>query len=147
MTARKPTNMRILHGETRPSRINRNEPRPRQLLPEPPDWLSPDARAVWDRILPELAHMRLVTAADRDALVVYCQAVAHHAQAVREVNERGLLVPGREGNLVKNPACQFVREQAVLVKVMGQQFGLTPAARVSLPGDTSEEGPGWDLLT
>lgn len=146
MTARKPTALKLLHGETRPSRLNLDEPQPRDGVPDPPDWLSAETRAVWDRTSAELAAMGLLTTADRDALAVYCQAVVHHAAAVREVEGRGLLVKGRGGVMVKNPACQMVREQAVLIKIMGQQFGLTPTARASLTTGPSSD-PRDDLLS
>lgn len=146
--APKPTALRVLHGETRPSRVNANEPMPRAGLPDAPSWLEPATREVWDRTVAELAHMRVLTSADRDALVVYCQAVVHHARAVREVAATGLLIEGKDGYPVKNPAMQFVRDQAVLIKVMAGQFGLTPAARVGLTtGDAPDVEGAARLLS
>lgn len=144
--APKPTNLKLLHGETRPSRINASEPRPRPALPDAPSWLSDDVRAVWDRVVTELRHMRVVTAADTDALVVYCQAVVHHREACEQVNRDGLMMIGQKGELVKNPAMQFVRDQAVLIKVMASQFGLTPAARVGLTAGEAPSVEGVERL-
>lgn len=144
----KPTALKLLHGETRPSQLNPNEPMPRMVAPDPPVWLSGRALEVWRRVAAELAHMRVLSAADGDALVVYCQAVAHYEEAVALVGEQGMLVRGRLGEWVKNPAMQFVRDQAVLVKVMAREFGLTPAARVGLAvGDVRESGGAERLLS
>jgi P27 family predicted phage terminase small subunit len=144
----KPTALKLLHGETRPSRVNPNEARPRDALPVPPEWLSDEVRAVWDRVVDELRHMRVVSAADTDALVVYCQAVVHHREAAELVNREGLLLAGRDGGWVKHPAMQFVRDQAVLIKVMAGQFGLTPAARVGLStGDAPDVEGAARLLS
>lgn len=144
--APKPTALKLLHGQNKPSQVNPNEPRPREALPVAPEWLSEETRAVWDRVVGELSHMRVVTAADADALVVYCQAVVHHRRAVESVERDGMLITGRLGEPVKNPVMQFVRDQAVLVKVMAQQFGLTPAARVGLTAGEVDDRSGAERL-
>lgn len=142
----KPTALKLLHGESRPSQVNYNEPKPRSASPVAPDWLPGPVRDVWDRVLPELEHMHVITAADTDALVVYCQAVVHYEEACRVVNADGMLIVGRGGELVKNPAMQFVRDQAVLIKVMAGQFGLTPAARVGLSTGDIQDVTGAERL-
>ena len=144
--APKPTQLKLLHGETRPSRVNLNEPSPRAELPEPPEWLVGEALRVWRYTLGELRHMRVVTAADRDALAVYCQAVAHYAEAAAAVSEQGMLITGKDGYTVRNPAMQFVRDQAVLVKAMAGQFGLTPSARVGLTAGEAPDATGAERL-
>jgi P27 family predicted phage terminase small subunit len=142
-----PTQLRLLHGETRPSRIHQNEPKPRAVLPVAPDWLTDRARSVWDRTVAELDHMGMATMADQDSLVVYCQSVAHYEEACRLVNTAGLLIRGRDGGVVKNPAMQFVRDQAVLIRAYAREFGLTPAARVGLEtGEQPEQHLGPQRL-
>lgn len=127
--APKPTALRLLHGQ-KPK--NPDEPMARVGTPDPPDWIDADVRAVWDRTVDELTHMGVLTTADRDTLVVYCQAVVNHAQAAQLVAKSGTLLRGRDGGVVKNPACQIMRDQALLVRAMAQEFGLTPSARVSI---------------
>jgi P27 family predicted phage terminase small subunit len=144
--APKPTQLRVLHGETAPSRVNPNEAKPRAAAPQTPGWLSGRALEVWHRTCVELKHMGLLSAADGDALTVYCQAVAHYEEAVALVAQDGMMIPGRDGGVVKHPAMQFVRDQAVLIKVMAREFGLTPAARVGLSGDKGEEPGGAERL-
>ena len=80
-----PTKLRLLHGETRPSRINYNEPQPASMEPECPDYFTPDAREVWDRVVVQLRAMDLLAAADQDMLAAYCQAVAKYQKAVRMI--------------------------------------------------------------
>lgn len=141
-----PSNVRRLNGETRPSRVSPDEVQPRAMTPTPPAWLTGRAMEVWDRTVVELAHMKVLTAADTDSLVIYCQAVAHYEEAVRLVNSSGMLVRGRLGEVVKNPAMQFVRDQALLVKTMAAQFGLTPSSRVGLTGEHAETSHAERLL-
>jgi P27 family predicted phage terminase small subunit len=127
-----PTKLRLLHGEHRPSRINANEPVPAAMEPVAPEWFTVEARAVWDRVTYQLKMMELLTAADQDALVVYCEAVVNYEAAVKLVSKAGLLIRGRDGNVVKNPAVQMVRDFGATIRVMSGEFGLTPAARVGL---------------
>jgi P27 family predicted phage terminase small subunit len=130
--APKPTKLRVLHGETRPSRINADEPQPAKMEPTPPEWLNAKALVVWERTVYQLRVMSMLTAADGDALAVYCQSVVNYEEAVRLVNAAGYIIRGRDGNPVKNPAVQMVRDFGAQVRVMAGEFGLTPAARVGL---------------
>ena len=137
--AASPTKLRLLHGETRPSRINYNEPVPAAMEPVMPEWFTPEARAVWERVTYQLRMMGLLHAADQDALVVYCEAVVNYTHAQQMVSKAGLLVRGRDGNAVKNPAVQMVREFGATIRVMSAEFGLTPSARVGL--STTQRAP------
>ena len=128
---KQPTNLRVLHGETRPSRVNTSEPVPRNRAPEPPDDMSAMERAEWDRILPELQAMDLAYAADRDVIRAYCSAVVRHAEAMHLVNTTGPLMRGRNGDVVKNPAVAMARDAGSALLQFARELGLTPAARVN----------------
>lgn len=140
--APKPTQLRLLHGD-RKDRINADEPQPSEGLPECPPGASDEVRDVWDYILSELAVMRIVTPADRDALYAYCEAVAQHRQASREIADVGLTVRAMNGGYTRNPAVQIQRDAAALVRAFAQEFGLTPSARSQIKmggGEKSDAG-------
>jgi len=126
--APRPTALKVLSGE-RESRINRNEPKPRNVLPEPPLDMTPDGLEVWQYTVRELAPMRIATAADQHLLAAYCEAVALHRRAVRLLANEDLLIEGQRGNLVRNPAVQMMRDAATQILQLGAQFGLNPRAR------------------
>lgn len=128
-----PTALKILRGETRPSRINRDEPRPvGELVPIPPD-LSSEAQAVWRRVVREFGHTGVIRGADADVMRIYCETVARYEKASRLLDASGPLIKGaRGGELVKNPLHQIVRDNATLVRALAGELGLTPAARVGL---------------
>ena len=126
-----PTALRVLHGD-RPSRINSREPLPREGSPVMPSWLTREARAVWRRTLRELQAMRVVTPADAHHLAMYCTTVAEYIAAAALVARDGLLVPGRDGGQVANPACRIERDRLVMAHRLGADLGRSPAARVSL---------------
>jgi P27 family predicted phage terminase small subunit len=121
----------LLKGD-RPYRINKREPRPRDATPRPPAWLTPDARALWRRTLRELEPMGVMTAADSVALGLYAQALAEYIAAKELVARDGLVVPGRDGGMVANPAVRIERDRWAMVWRAGAEFGMTPSARVSL---------------
>ena len=127
-----PTALKILRGETRPSRVNRDEPRPvGELVPIPED-ISPEAQAVWRRVLREFGHTGVIRGADADVMRLFCETVDRYERASQMLNQSGPLIRGRDGNLVKNPLHQIVRDNAVLIRSLAGELGLTPAARVGL---------------
>ena len=131
--APKPTALRLLHGD-RADRVNDAEPVPADAPIEAPDYLDDDARAVWERVVPDLVRQHVVTAWDVDSLAVFCTAVVHHRRAVEYVNRTSVLLKGRNDAdpVVKHPAMQIIRDQAAVIRAFGQEFGLTPSARSQL---------------
>jgi P27 family predicted phage terminase small subunit len=128
--APKPTALRVLHGDKQ-SRINHEEPMPREGRPEPPAWMRKDARAHFDEVVDEMSAMHLATPADVHAIALYSNTLAEYVQASRRL-ARGVLVKGRDGGLVKNPAAQIVRDHLQMLLRFEREFGLTPSARSGL---------------
>jgi len=130
---RLPTKIKLLHGETRPSRLNHTEPRPRAQLPKLPSGLGVGAAVVWRRVIREFGHAGVLTAVDSDILRAYCESVARYESAGAMLDASGPLVRGVRGHeLVKNPLHQIVRDNAVLVRSLARELGLTPSARAGL---------------
>lgn len=130
---KRPTALTLLAGETRPSRVNYNEPKPRNSKPTPPDWLPPDVLDEWHRVVAELDAMGIAFAADRDVIVGYCLAVVELRFAYAALAESGPLVPSARGEgMVKNPAVQVVRDASMMLRAFARELGLTPSARASL---------------
>lgn len=148
--APEPTRLKLLKGERRPSRVNNDAPRPRDLLPSCPRDVTLAARKVWRRVMREFGATGVITHADRDAFRIYCEAVARYEESARLLASSGPLVRGaRRGELVKNPLHQVVRDNADLVRLFARELGLTPAARTALvvrDDDTAEGDPleAWE---
>jgi len=147
-----PTKLKLLHGERRPSRLNQTEPQPRPSRPRLPADLGPAAKVVWRRVLRELGATGIITGADTDILRAYCEAVARSETAARLLDQSGPLVRAsgtgaRRGELVKNPLHQVVRDNALLLRALARELGLTPSARTALhaPGepDGGDEVDRW----
>jgi P27 family predicted phage terminase small subunit len=99
-----------------------------------PAWLAAGARAVWEGLAPELQAKGVLTSWDVDAFAVFCEAVVHHREACRAVDQASVIQETRFGQ-TKHPALQIVRDQAQIVRAYAQEFGLTPSARseIDLP--------------
>ena len=142
----KPTTLKMLHGDRR-DRINTQEPVPRQGLLEPSEWLDEPAQRYWRRLAPDLVDKGVLTVWDTEAFAVWCDAAARHAEAAQRVQSEGLTVTGPYGGVVKNPACQLVRDYAQIMSVQAARFGLTPSDRSQLKVERTSAAPADRLLS
>jgi P27 family predicted phage terminase small subunit len=95
-----------------------------------PSWLSGDGQKEWDRVTAELAPLGILAVVDQSMLGDYCYCW-QQLQSVRAViSEMGLLVPGDDDRMVKNPALQLEREYRAACLQYAQAFGFVPNARM-----------------
>jgi len=128
-----PTRLRVLRGETRPSRLNRHEPEPAGGFPVMPDELDADAQAEWHHVEAQMAATGVIRPVDRMLLRAYCEAVSRYLQAVRLFATSGTLLPDRgHHGVVKNPLHQIVRDNEATMRALARELGLTPSARSGL---------------
>ncbi|MHB8459855.1 MAG: phage terminase small subunit P27 family [Candidatus Limnocylindrales bacterium] len=105
-----------------------------------PTDLGPAARVVWRRVIREMGSTGVITAADGPVLRLYCDAVARYLYAEKMLVESGPLIRGaRNGDVIKSPLHQVVRDNALLVATLAGKLGLTPAARAGLHGNQEPE--------
>jgi P27 family predicted phage terminase small subunit len=135
----KPTALKILAGETRPSVINYAEPIPEGGALTPPADIRSEARVIWEQVVAALGKTGVLTSADKHVLRLYSEAMARYIEAEGMLVKTGPLLQGRDGNFVKNPLHQIVRDNADAVKKYAREIGLTPAARVGLRGEIGDQ--------
>jgi P27 family predicted phage terminase small subunit len=127
-----PTELKVLHGERRPCRLNRNAPKAKNV-PVMPAGMSEPAQAIWKGIIADYSHTGVLTSVDTHALRVFCEAVVRYEHAAAMLEKSGPLVRGaRRGDLIKNPLHQIVRDEADLVRAFARELGFTPSARSAL---------------
>jgi len=119
----------MLQGTGRKARLNRNEPKPPPIAPEMPAWLAPEAKREWERVAPVLERLGLLTALDRAALAIYCQAWARYVDAEAQIAKDGALVPGHRGVMRKHPLLLVLNAAVATLKAFGAEFGMSPASR------------------
>ena len=154
MKGRKPTpsKIRVLRGNPGKRPLPRNEPEPRQGIPDCPSHLSAEAKREWMRIVPELVACGLLTYADRAALAAYCQtygrwveaetALAKDGPVVKtalQKDKEGNVVGG--GNIIQNPYLPVANKAMELMHKFLIEFGMTPSSRsrVSAQGEGRQD--------
>ena len=130
--AKTPTPLKLLRGERRDARLNRGRPEPRARQPVMPADMSDGAKRVWRRIMRDFGQTGVLTAVDRDSFRAYCEAVDRYEAAARTLAGSAPLIRGRNGDLVKNPLHQIVRDNAALIRAFARELGFAPAAREGL---------------
>lgn len=109
--------------------------------PSPPGDLSGEAFAEWSRIVPDLHNAGLLAKVDRAYLVAYCEAWSQFNASREHLAEFGPVTRGRNGEPVKNPAAQVMRDSADMMLKFGSRFGLSPQDRARLGKVQEPEAP------
>jgi P27 family predicted phage terminase small subunit len=125
----KPTRLKLLTGNPGKRPMNENEPKPNPAIPECPPELGPAARREWDRLVHELAVLRLLTNLDRAALAAYCGAYGMWAEATEAIQKFGSMVKSPTGFPIQSPYVSIANRQAEIMMRIASEFGFTPASR------------------
>lgn len=123
----------------------------KRMPPEPPAWLSHDARAEWDRVVPGLVALDILKPEDRAVLTAYCETWALFKLATRKVYEDGETIEhttyshGPQGRTTRtseivNPFIAVMRASGKELRGFAAQFGLTPSSETALGGRDSGGG-------
>lgn len=136
----KPTATKKLAGNPGKRRLNAKEPTPPPAARiDPPEWLSDEARAEFERLAPKLMTLGLFSDLDLVALANYCQAYGLFLQCNRDLVEQGTttLIETQNGQYVASLP-QFNQAMKLLqqMRAWGAEFGLTPSARSGLVVET-----------
>ena len=126
----KPTLLKMLDGNPGKRPLNDAEPPALAGDPECPEWLDEEAKAEWDRIVPDLREMGLLSRADRPALAAYCTAWSRWVMAEAQVKKFGVIVKSPEkGFPMKSPYLSIADQSMETMRKMMVEFGLTPSSR------------------
>lgn len=113
-----------------------------RLPPDAPDFLPDEARAEWERVVPELQRLHLTKQPDRAALTAYCLTWARLVSAHQEwIAGGGSVLSTNSQGTVRNPVLAAIESASKELRSWCIEFGLTPSAeaRVSRP-EGSDDG-------
>lgn len=156
---RKPTALKILHGEKNKDRINPNEPKPAPISPKPPAHLDRVDRAVWRALAPALERNGLLTEVDGAAFSTLCILQALEIRLKQELAKCNNAMiadktsfaetegaEGRTNELMVveakiNPIVKELRMVAAAKRPYLAEFGMGPASRtkIRVPGEGGED--------
>jgi P27 family predicted phage terminase small subunit len=97
-------------------------------IPNPPAWLSKEAKAEWRRIMPLLIERRILTEADMGSVENYCLAIGQIRAAERTIRQEGMTVQGASG-LRAHPALKIQSQALTHSRQLAAELGLTPVSR------------------
>jgi P27 family predicted phage terminase small subunit len=98
--------------------------------PAIPRSLKGEARAEWNRVVPELEEIGMLAAIDRGVLIRYCTAWADWCECEALLQKSGKLIRGQKGNFVRNPLLMVRSDMEATLSDLGKQLGLSPGARL-----------------
>jgi P27 family predicted phage terminase small subunit len=159
----KPTALKLLQGNPGRRPINESEPKPEAGVPAMPDYLDAAAQAEWDRLIPILTKMRVLTVADGAELALYCQTHSRLLEAEEEITRLGVTLEeaitrdrgdGSDPKVIgykykKNPAVTVRTECIKMLRAFLSDFGLSPAARTRVhaaPTDDNSQRDDMDSV-
>jgi P27 family predicted phage terminase small subunit len=144
----KPTALKKAQGTYRKSRAPKNEIQPPPGDPGCPPYLDEIGRGEWNRIVPELEKLGVLSVVDRATLEGYCSnySLARQYQKIAEdkpIVSTPVYTKGGELEHIEkpNPAASEARKHWALVKQFAAEFGLTPSARTRV-GKPAGDGRG-----
>jgi P27 family predicted phage terminase small subunit len=134
--APQPTAMKKLKGNPGRRPLNDLEPQPQHGEPPMPSGMSRYAKVAWKRIVPILLNMGVLTVADGDALMLYCEAYAQWKDAMIYLKKHGMTyeATGIKGQVLTKVS-PYVAERDKAYKSMKSmlaEFGCTPSSRSRL---------------
>lgn len=124
-------------------------PQFKRLAPNPPTWLSREAKAEWRRVVPGLERLDLVKAEDRASLAAYCEVWARLYAATKAIHKDGLVVRNtsvrKDGTesvwFTKNPAVAIAEQAETRLRQYANDFGLTPAGERNVSKRDDDRDP------
>ncbi len=119
-------------GTWRADRVKKRPEAPFGPPPNCPGWLSPDAKAEWRRLAPDLSRLGLLFPKDRALFASYCEAWSRFKMATERLAVEGLTVTSPGGVLRPHPC---VTQSEAAYKTMAQasaEFGFSPKDRANI---------------
>ena len=144
---RKPTALKILHGDPKSRMTATTEPEFSPGLGPPPDWFGDDACHAWDWLRSKLEPTGVATEADQHAAMIYARTFATWMEINRTLTTEGLVITDESvrGIVTKaHPLLPSLHASAKQMMACLSQFGMTPSARASL--GTNQEPPTDPLV-
>ena len=126
-----PSRLRVIKGNPGNRPMNKQEPQ-MDGLPVCPDWLSDEGKRKWAELFEDLSAVGLLARVDGSALALACEHWSAAVEARKLFIKHGVLVEGRRGEPVKNPAAQLFKDNSEAYRKYISEFGLSPSSRAGL---------------
>lgn len=132
-------------GSLKSIRVNKDAPDLPTLsgIPAPPGWMDkPAALEEWRTVWLALQGYNMLTEIDKNALAMYCDAMADFIGINAEVLT--YTITNDKGLIVVNPLLRAKRDAFDRAVSLGKEFGFTPVARTRVVVVKKDEGKSDD---
>jgi len=138
----KPTNVKLIQGTARVSRLNPKEPKPQPVRLEPPAFLNAYAKEEWNRVVDQLYNLGITSHLDLAVLAAYCQSFGRWREAeeslarfaAKDKATHGIMMKTQAGNAIQNPLVGAANKAHSDVVRYAADLGMTPSARSRVSG-------------
>lgn len=132
-----PTILKLLRGNPGRRKLQKNELTPEKpiKIPSPPKELNKIAKKEWRRMAKDLYGLGLLTNFDLTAFRAYCVIYAQWVQAVKQIEEHGMLIKAQSGFPMQSPYLQIANKAQAEIRKWLVEFGMTPSSRTGLKTD------------
>ena len=137
----KPSALKLVKGNPGRRRVNKKEPKPKQVRPKQPATLNADGKRAWKKLCELLENMGVLTEADGYALerLVECYAEVLECKSLIRKHGRTYETTNMQGDVMHRARPEVGQLADADKRFRGYliEFGLTPAARskVEISGD------------
>lgn len=122
----------------------KTDPKALADTPSAPAWLSEQAQAEWQRVIPLLVARKILTEADMGSLENYCVAIGQVREMQTLIAAEGHVVSTDRGPRA-HPAVKIQSDAMTRARLLAAELGLTPVSR-SRPSVSAEQPEDeWDL--
>ena len=139
--AAKPTALKLLDGSYAAYRDAGGVEAP-NVAPVCPQWLSSEAREVWDSMIDRLLEIPgLLARLDGESLARYCHDWCDFHAARQLVEREGMVATSEKGAVYQHPAVGIRNKAHDRLTKFEARFGMTPSdrARLHVQGDTPDD--------
>jgi P27 family predicted phage terminase small subunit len=107
--------------------------------PDPPSWLTPDARELWNEYADTLNALGILERLDAISFAILCGHISELTEMQSQFRNDGTYTNsvGENGAIQANPLVQLIAQQAKAVITLASEFGMTPRGRINLTGSLS----------
>ena len=153
---RKSTARKKLEGNPGHRKLNHKEPKPKPGTPPMPPYVAASriAREQWNRLVPILLELKVLTTADGPSLGGLCTAFSQLVMAENAIQKYGLMVADLErstgvATVRVNPAVRIKSDALRHLRAFCSLFGLDPASRskISVESHGDSQDPMDDYLS
>lgn len=102
-------------------------------VPTCPEWLSPEAKGEWPRVIADLQHLGVLSKTDRASIIGFCVAFGEFEHATKTLGTEGHFYTDDKGTLRAHPAVSVQQNAMSKMRSYASEFGLSPASRGRVP--------------